>query len=234
MKLLRGICLGVALLAGTPMSVNAGSCKQVNQFEGLIFDAGAFPAFQNMESHLDKALSLGVEKVVLFPYPGVGKDNSPKALEESFPDLVVRGHKPWSKAPAVIWPDPLLPENAGLLEVELDRYAGRQFLLGNPLRFDQDYILRLAKKHKNLWIGFSSEEVAALLESCGDGWLGQIMNVAQGRVVFTSFGQERGWENYKNLIRNLKKLADSLPADKADALMFRNAEELYNLAVNAP
>lgn len=230
----KGLWLGAILSALSLNPVWAKSCPEINDFEGLIFDAGSFPASKGMEGYLDKALLLSVEKAVLFPHPDATKGNTPKELEAIFPDLVVQGTKPWSNSPSVIWPEPLSRENVGHLEAELERHSDRIYLLSNPLRFDLAYISRLMKNYKNLWVGYGVNEIKALLSSCGEGDLSHLMQVAQGRFVFTSFGQNTGWETYKKTIQKLKKLSLILPANQANGLLYQNAEELYNLAVNAP
>jgi hypothetical protein len=234
MTRLTGLLLATVFGLGLTGTQAFSACTVVNEFEGLIFDAGGFPASENMESHLDRALQYGVEKVVLFPHPASEKGNKPSELEEIFPDLVVRGFKPWSNAPAVIWPEPISHDMLGSLEAELERHSDRFFLLGNVMRFDLQLVIRLAENYKNLWIGFGAKEVEALNKSCAEGPLGELMDVAPGRFVFSSYGADEGWKNYRWTISKLKKALTYLPSEKADALAYRNAEGLYDLAVNAP
>lgn len=234
MKLFQGMCVGAIVGTSLLLARPASACTEINAFDGLIFDAGSFPAKQNMETYLDKALTYGVEKVVLFPHPDVTKGNHPHELEEIFPDLVVRGTKPWSKSPPIVWPEPMNTASIGSLEAELERYSDRLFLLGGLSRFDMDYLHRLARDYKNLWFGFGVSEIDPLLETCGGGPWGKLMDVAKGRYVFASFGQNNSWKSYRKTVKKLKKLANLMAEEKANALAFRNAESLYNLAVNAP
>ncbi len=236
MKVRRGIGQGVALLlaVGLFMGTAAANCQKVSDFDGLIFDAGSFPASHGMEGHLDRALKEHVEKVVLFPHPAATQGNKPKDLEGIFPDLVVRGNQPWSNSPAVIWPEPMGKTGLGRLEAELARYPDRLYLLGNIQRFDGKLLQRLVGTYKNLWIGYGKNEIELMLKSCADDELGNLMRAAQGRFVFASSGGDENWKNYKWTVRKLKKLLSFLPAEQAEALAYRNAESLYDLAVNAP
>lgn len=209
-------------------------CKAVNEFSGLIFDAGAFPAPSGMEQSLDNALRYGVEKVVLFAQLGVVVENDPQALEEIFPDLVLRGNEPWSKAPGVIWVDPMTPDMLDGLGQKLNKFKNSKFLLGNVARFDLEHVRKLVRNHRNLWIGFGHDEIERLQATCVKGPLYALMQAAKNRVVFASFGGDKGWKSYKWTIRKLKELATLLPPAQADAFIFKNAEELYGLPVNAP
>jgi hypothetical protein len=209
-------------------------CKVINEFSGLIFDAGAFPATTGMEQSLDNALRYGVEKVVLFDQSNAVVENDPQALEEMFPDLVLRGNEPWSKAPGVIWADPMTPDMLDALEQKLSTFKNSKFLLGNVARFDLKEVQKLVQEHRNLWIGFGRDEVEHLQATCVKGPLHALMKTAKNRVVFASFGGDEGWKSYKWTIRKLKELATFLPAAQADAFIFKNAEELYGLPVNAP
>jgi len=212
----------------------AENCAQKNTFSGLIFDAGAFPSPQNMENHLDKALSYGVEKVVLFPHASAQPGNKPDELEEIFPDLVVQGEAPWNDGEAIVWAEEIVKSGLDALGAELEANPMQAFLLPNPLRYDLKTVLNMQKQYENLWIGFGVDEIEALLKTCAKGDVARLMDVSDGKVVFASYGQFQGWKSYKWTIRKLKKLASVLPKQKADAFIFGNAEELYNLAVNAP
>lgn len=225
-----------ALLFALSLSgvVNAESCKVINNFEGLVFDAGAYPALDGMVERLDFALSKGVEKVVLFPHPIASKGNDPEALEEVFPDLVVQGLNPWSDAAGVIWPEPLSSNGLAELQAKLVNFPDQKILLSHISRFENDALLKLVKAHKNLWLGLSDVEVKILLQTCANGDIRELMSQAQGRLVFASFGLGDAWKNYKWQIARLKKLATLLPKTDGEALVFRNAEELYGLSVTAP
>ncbi|NVK17499.1 MAG: hypothetical protein HWE30_02250 [Methylocystaceae bacterium] len=231
LSLLYSLCLGLFL---TWHAQASESCKIINSFSGLIFDAGAFVGATDMEAHLDRALTYGVEKAVLFPHPDAQGGNHPIELEETFPDLVVRGNAPWSNASAVIWPEPISKSMFGHLETELARFPDRNYLLGHVSRFNLKTLERWLKTYPNLWIGFGKPEIDQMVENCGQGALSKLMRAASNRVVFASYGKAEGWENYKWTIRKLKKLAEYLSPTEADALLFKNAEELYKLSVNAP
>ncbi|SCA57524.1 exported hypothetical protein [Candidatus Terasakiella magnetica] len=223
----------VALLSVSILS-KAQACDPIHEFEGLIFDAGAFVGENQMETYLDNALLSGVEKAVLFPHPNMTKGNEPASLEQVFPDLVLQGDQPWSNAAAVIWPEPMNAEYLAFFGDELDENRKRNYLLSGITRFDEKTILRLVKNHPNLWVGLNKQDIEAANKQCGAGLLSQLFEVAPGRLVFSSFGEEKVWKYYKWTIKSLRKLASYLPEDQADALMFRNGEELYNVAVNAP
>lgn len=187
-----------------------------------------------MHTYLDQALLEGVEKAVLFPYPHAGEENQPPALEESFPDLVLQGDKPWSKAPSVIWTEPMDEDLLGSLFEELPLYSERSFILSHLSRFDLSIVERLARENKNLWLGFSPEDIRILKADCAKGDLGKLLEKFPNRSLFTSYGQEKNWKSYKWIIRDLKTTAQFVPAKLADNLLFKNAEELYKLPVNAP
>ncbi|WP_135079245.1 hypothetical protein [Terasakiella sp. SH-1] len=226
----------VALVSVTVLGtgLKAQACEKINEFEGLIFDAGAFVAPQDMETSLDGALLKGVEKVVLYPHPAADKANQPDALEETFPDLVLRGNAPWSEADPVIWPEPLGTEDLGRLGSELARHSTRRYLLSHISRFDPELLVATFQQNPNLWLGLNKTDLELLNKSCGQGLLSRLYEIGPARLVFASFGQKEGWKYYKWTIKSLRKLAGYLPPDQADAILFRNAEELYNLAVNAP
>jgi hypothetical protein len=215
-------------------SVSAQPCHKIHDFEGLIFDGGAFPAPEAMEKRLDFALSQGVTKVVLFPHPTAQGPNASRTLKKVFPDLVVRGTDPWSKVSGIVWPEPLSSDDLSDLEDDLMAFPDRNFLLGHLSRFDLKLLLKLVQSNKNLWLGLNDDDVTLLLKTCGQGELGKLLQTARERVVYTSFGLKDGWANYKWQIARLKELSSLLPIDEADGLVFRNAEELYGLAVNAP
>ncbi|NVJ93526.1 MAG: hypothetical protein HWE34_17805 [Methylocystaceae bacterium] len=206
----------------------------VNEFSGLIFDAGAFPAATGMERNLDNALRYGVEKVVLFAQPDAVVESDPQALEEIFPDLVLRGNEPWSKAPGVIWADPMTSDMLDALAQKLSKFKNSKFLLGNVARFDLEHVKNLVRNHHNLWIGFGRDEIERLQATCVQGPLYTLMKAARNRVVFASFGGDEGWKSYKWTIRKLKKLATLMSPAQADAFIYKNAEELYGVPVNAP
>lgn len=234
MKILPFLC-GLSL--SFCLSVNAqaeDSCEQINSFSGLIFDAGAFVAETDMEAHLDRALTYGVEKAVLFPHPAAQEGNHPTDLEDIFPDLVVRGTAPWSDAKAVIWPEPISTSMFGHLEVELSRFPDRHYLLGHVSRFNPKTLEKWLTLYPNLWLGFGKPEIDMMVDSCATGEMAGLMRAAKHRAVFASFGGEKEWKNYKWTIRKLKKLASYLSPEQADGLLFKNAEELYKLSVNAP
>lgn len=234
MKLTNLFISGLLSIFFLITDVHAQSCKVINDFDGLIFDAGAYPALEGMVERLDFALSKGVEKVVLFPHPIASKGNEPEALEDTFPDLVVQGRKPWSNADGVIWPEPLLSNGLKVLEAKLAGSPDQKILLSHISRFDGDELLRLVKEHENLWLGLSDAEVKILLQTCAKGGIRKLMSQAHGRLVYASFGLGDAWKNYKWQIARLKELATLLPKVEGEALIFRNAEELYGLSVNAP
>lgn len=223
------LCLGLSV-----SGVKAETCPELNSFDGLIFDAGAFVASTGMEGYLDQALTYGVEKAVLYPHPFADDDNQPIALEESFPDLVVRGNAPWSEAAPVIWPEPITSNMISSFEAELVRNADQPYLLSNVSRFDLKVIKSWMATHQNLWIGFSEPEITQLVDSCAKGPLVDLMRAADNRVVFSSFGKDVGWKDYKWTIRKLKKLSTYLPTGQAQGLLYKNAEELFKLSVTAP
>lgn len=223
------LCLGLSV-----SPIKAQTCPELNSFNGLIFDAGAFVASQGMEGYLDQALTYGVEKTVLYPHPAADDANQPMALEESFPDLVVRGNAPWSEATPVIWPEPITTNMITSLAAELGRNAQQPYLLSHVSRFDLDLIRDWLGTYPNLWIGFSDTEIAELVETCAQGALADLMKAASNRVVFASFGKDQGWDEYKWTIRKLKKLSAFLPQRQAEALLYKNAEELFKLSVTAP
>lgn len=225
----------IALYFGLSIcAVKAQTCSEISNFDGLIFDAGAFVASTGMEGYLDQALTYGVEKTVLYPHPSADESNQPVALEESFPDLVVRGNAPWSEAEPVVWPEPITSNMINSLEDELVRNADQPYLLSNVSRFDTAVIQRWLGTHKNLWIGLSDQEVTQLVESCAQGPVADLMRAAPNRVVFSSFGKDEGWKEYKWTIRKLKRLATYLSAPEAQALLYKNAEDLFKLSVTAP
>ncbi|WP_417781804.1 hypothetical protein [Terasakiella pusilla] len=234
MTLSRLLCAGTLCVGLSVSAVKAETCPEINSFDGLIFDAGAFVASTGMEGYLDQALTYGVEKAVLYPHPFADDNNQPPALEESFPDLVVRGNAPWSDAAPVIWPEPITSNMISSFEAELVRNADQPYLLSHVSRFDAKVIKRWLGVHHNLWIGFSEPEVTQLVDSCAQGPLADLMRAAGNRVVFSSFGKDRGWKEYKWTIRKLKKLSTYLPAAQAEALLYKNAEELFKLSVTAP
>lgn len=223
------LCLGLSVSA-----VKAQTCSEINSFDGLIFDAGAFVASTGMEGYLDQALTYGVEKTVLYPHPSADAANQPMALEGSFPDLVVRGNAPWSEAKPVVWPEPITSNMINSLEDQLGRNSEQPYLLSNVSRFDTAVIQRWLGAHDNLWIGLSDQEVSQLVESCAQGPVADLMRAAPNRVVFSSFGMDDGWKEYKWTIRKLKRLATYLSASEAQALLYKNAEELFKLSVTAP
>lgn len=234
MKFLTSVLLSAAFLFNVVADSQAGECKQINHFEGLIFDAGAFPADSTMPSFLDEALFLGVEKVTLFPHPEATGENRPGELEKIFPDLVVRGFKPWSKAAPVIWPEPIAQGDLGRLSDEMARHPKRTYLLSSLSRFDVGVLVRLLDRAPNLWLGVGPADLKTLVKSCAQGPLQDLLNRAEGRVVFTSFGGVRNWKYYKYIIADLRAYAAIIEARQADAILFRNAQTLYDIAVNAP
>jgi len=234
MKFLTSVLMAAVVSFAGISPGHAAECEQINHFEGLIFDAGAFPADVAMPSALDEALFLGVEKVTLFPHPAAKGENRPGLLEKSFPDLVIRGFKPWSKAAPVIWPEPLQAGDLGRLADEMARHPERSYLLSSLSRFDPQALERLAGRSPNLWFGVGPADLKALLKSCAQGPLQDIINQVEGRVVFTSFGGARNWKYYKYIIADLRAYAALIEARQADAILFRNAQTLYDIAVNAP
>ncbi len=215
-------------------AAQAQNCREINEFEGLIFDGGAFVSPEGMETYLDKALLAGVEKIALYPYPHSSAENKPEALERIFPDLVLQGASPWSKAPPVIWPEPLVAEDLGLLKDEMERHAERTYLLSALHRFSPQMLIKMVKQHHNLWLGLDGQDVQNLLKNCGGEPWGKVIEAAQNRLVFASFGGKENWRHYGRTIADLRKLAALMSEQEADALMFRNAQELFNVAVNAP
>ncbi|WP_417830909.1 hypothetical protein [Terasakiella sp.] len=234
MNALKPFILTAFLLACTGQAVQAQSCKPISQFEGLFFDAGAFVGDQNMERSLENALVEGVEKVVLFPAPVTQPANRPRALEKVFPDLVLRGASPWSKASPVIWPEPLDITMFGSLADEMARHPDRTYLISHLSRFDPKQLSKLLDKAPNLWLGLSGEDLKILNKQCANGPLQSLVDQADGRLVFASFGQDRHWQNYKKTIQSLRNYIALLSEEKSEAIAFRNAEHLYKVAVNAP
>jgi len=234
MKSIKPVFLSCFFTLALSANVYAASCEVISEFEGLIFDAGAFPASKAMEERLDFALLNGVEKITLFPHPATVQGNQPEELEETFPDLIIQGARPWGEGPVVVWPEPLSPSGLHKLEEDLINFPNRMFLLGHVSRFKSKIILRLVEEHKNLWLGLNDADIKTLLETCGTGPIRRLMTLANERVVFTSFGLGNSWKNYKWQIARLKKLASLLPKAEAEALIFYNAEQLYGISVNAP
>lgn len=225
--------LSVLVLTGQDSLANT-DCQTLHAPEGLIFDAGAFVADQNMEIYLDEALLKGVAKVALFPHPDSSPHNRPSVLEEIFPDLVLQGARPWSKAPGVVWPEPLGPDTLDQLASDLARHPERNFLLSGLMRFESTDIKRLLLRHPNLWVGLDHDSLKALDESCASGALREVIDTAHNRTVFASFGETQNWKAYKYILRRLNKTMALLGKDQADAILFKNAEQLYQVAVNAP
>lgn len=234
MKVFKQFTLAGLLLVSGLSSAQGESCQSGSVFNGVIFDAGAFPSGTNMESRLDDALHFGVEKVVLFPHPDAKGDNRPTALEESFPDLVVRGDDPWSNAAPVIWPEPMEASWFGRLGDELARNPTRKYLLSYPSRFELNHLRHLIKTAPNLWLGLSAPDLKILVKNCAKGDLQSLVDLADGRVVFSSFGGDQNWQSYKWAIRSLRRYIALLDPVTGEALAHRNAEVLYKLAVNAP
>ncbi len=234
MSALKPFILATFLLACTGQETRAQSCNPISQFEGLFFDAGAFVGDQNMEANLENALLQGVEKVVLFPAPVTQPVNHPYALENVFPDLVIRGASPWSKASPVIWPEPLDITMFGPLADEMARYPNRNYLISHLSRFDPKRLSKLLDKAPNLWLGLSWEDLKILNKQCANGPLQSLVDQAEGRLVFASFGQDQNWRNYKKTVQALRNYIALLSEPKGEAIAFRNAEHLYKVAVNAP
>jgi len=234
MKFLTSVLMAAVVSVGGILPSHAGKCKQINHFEGLIFDAGAFPADAAMPAFLDEALFLGVEKVSLFPHPEAKGENRPGKLEKIFPDLVVRGFKPWSKAAPVVWPEPMKSGDLGRLGDEMARHPKRTYLLSSLSRFDPKVLARLVARSPNLWLGVGPTDLKGLAKNCAQGPLQDLLNRVEGRVVFTSFGGGRNWKDYKYIIADLRAYAALIEARQADAILFRNAQTLYDIAVNAP
>jgi len=234
MNALKPFILTAILLASAGQEARAQSCNPITDFDGLFFDAGAFVSDQNMEGNLENALLYGVEKVVLFPTPVTHSANRPPALEKVFPDLVIRGASPWSKAHPVIWPEPLDITMFGPLADEMARHPDRNYLISHLSRFDPERLSKLFKKSPNLWLGLSAEDLKILTAQCANGPLQSLVDQAEGRLVFASFGQDQNWRNYKKTIQSLRNYIALLNEQKAEAMAFRNAEHLYKIAVNAP
>ncbi|MDV7340663.1 hypothetical protein RYZ26_13740 [Terasakiella sp. A23] len=215
-------------------AAQADDCTVLHSFRGLVFDAGAVVAVNDMEQHLDRALTYGVEKTVLYPNDMAEEGNQPADLEEVFPDLVIQGQAPWHDGAPVVWADNVMEHGLLGLEKKLLEQPGQMFVLGNFTRFNLVQVQRLLKNHRNLWIGFGRAEIDTLVESCATGEVAAFMRKADGRVVFASSGGDMQWKNYKWTLRKLKKLSSYLSIKESDAFLFRNAEELFNIAVNAP
>jgi len=234
MTFLRLFCATAVATVLSMTLAHAKSCSVQHPFRGLVFDAGAYVATDQMERYLDQALTYGVEKSVLFPHPDAHEGNQPLDLEEVFPDLVVQGDAPWNDADPIYWSEPLHMDRLSGFADEVTSHPDRAYLLSHISRFDVGEVKRMVKSHPNLWIGFGKPEIEAMLKTCATGPVATLMRAADGRVVFSSYGGDEQWKNYKWTQRKLKRLSTYLSPKEADALLFKNAEELYNLAVNAP
>lgn len=206
----------------------AGNCDTTQMTSGLIFDAAAYPVTNSQERYLDKALTLGVEKVVFFAPPVATNDISLEDLEAYAPDLVLQGQAPWSQADPVHFIDTRSDDWQNALS-----HDGPKLIA--PLTAEnRDAVSLAAQSDHQLYIGIDDDLIQRILAACAQGEWSKFLRAHDQKIVYTSLGSEESWRYYGFYTNRLRKAASLLDEDLSLRLMHKNAETLYEISVNAP